>query len=73
MNYVTAVERKLCPLFLECPSYLVQRNQLLLIETIFITSLTLNIILNGDDRIDTQGHTELHEAVSQYISQTNMF
>ena len=56
--------------FLECPLYIVQRNQLML-ETIFLPSL--NIILNGDERIDTQGNIELHGAVSKYITQTNRF
>ena len=58
--------------FLECPLYIVQRNQLML-ETTFLPSLTLNIILNGDERIDIQGNIELHEAVSKYITQTNRF
>ena len=58
--------------FLECPLYIVQRNQLML-ETIFLPSLTLNIILNGDERLDTQGNIELHEAVSRYITQTTRF
>ena len=58
--------------FLECPLYIVQRNQLML-ETIFLPSLTLNIKSNGDERIDTQSNIELHEAVSKYITQTNRF
>ena len=51
---------------------MIQRNKLML-ETIFLPSLTLNITLNGDERIDTHGNIELHEAVSKYITQTNRF
>ena len=40
---------------------------------IFLTSLTLNIIFNGDEIIDTHANIELHEAVSKYITQTNRF
>ena len=47
--------------FLECPLYII------------LPSLTLNIILNGDERIDIHGNIELHEAVSKYIAQTNRF
>ena len=41
-----------------------------MLETII---LPLNIILNGDERIDTHGNIELHEAVSKYMTQTNRF
>ena len=58
--------------FLECPLYIIPRNQLML-EIIFLPSLTLNIILNGDERIDTHGNIELHEAVSKYITQTKRY
>ena len=58
--------------FLECPLYIVQRNKLML-ETIFLPSLTLIIILNGDERIDTHSNIELKEAVSKFIIQTNRF
>ena len=51
---------------------IVQWNQLML-ETIFLPSLTLNIILNGDEKIDTHGNIELREAVYKYIAQTNRF
>ena len=44
-----------------------------MLASIFLPSLTLTIILNGDERIDTQGNIELHEAVSKYITQTNIF
>ena len=58
--------------FLECPLYIVQKNQQVL-ETIFLPLLTLIIILNGDERIYTHGVIELHEAVSKFITQTNRF
>ena len=46
--------------------YIVQRKN-------FLPSLTMNIILNGDERIDAHGNINLHEAVSKYITQTNRF
>ena len=39
------------------PLYIVQRNELML-ETIFLPSLSLNIILNDDERIDTHSNIE---------------
>ena len=58
--------------FFECPLYTVHRNQLLL-NTAFVPSLTLNIILNGDKNVSTRDNIRLHEAVSNFISNTNRF
>ena len=58
--------------FFECPLYTVLRNQLLL-NTAFVPSLTLNVVLNGDKNLSTRDNIRLHEAVSNYISNTNRF
>ena len=58
--------------FFECPLYTVHRNQLLL-NTAFVPSLTLNVILNGDKNLSTRDNIRLHEAVSNFISNTNRF
>ena len=58
--------------FIECPLYTVHRNQLLS-NTAFVPSLTLNVILNGDKNLSTRDIIRLHEAVSNYISNTNRF
>ena len=62
-------------LFLECPPpppYTIYRNNLQ-IETMFLLSLTLNIILNGDITLSAQRNIEIHTAVSKYIMKTNRF
>ena len=58
--------------FFECPLYIFHRNQLLL-NTAFVPSLTLNVILNGDKNLSTRDNIRLHEAVSNFISNTNRF
>ena len=58
--------------FFECPLYTVHINQLSL-NTAFVPSLTLNGILNGDKHLSTRDNIRLHEAVSNYISNTNIF
>ena len=52
--------------FFECPLYTIYRNDLQ-IETMFLHSLTLNIILNGDITISAQRN------ISKYIMKTNRF
>ena len=59
-------------LFFECSLYTVHRNHLLL-NTAFVPSLTLNVILNGDKNLFTRDNIRLHEAVPNYISNTNRF
>ena len=56
----------------ECPLFIIQRNKLLL-DTVFLPSLTLNVILNGDENLSTQDNIQLHESVSTYITQTQRF
>ena len=58
--------------FYECPLYTIYRNYLQ-IETMFLHSLTLNIILNGDITLFAQRNIEIHTAVSKYIVKTNRF
>ena len=58
--------------FFECPLYTIYRNDLQ-IETMFLHSLTLNIILNGDITLSAQRNIEIHTAVSKYIMKTNRF
>ena len=58
--------------FFECPLYTIYRNDLQ-IETMFLHSLTLNIILNGDITLSAQRNIENHTAVSKYIMKTNRF
>ena len=58
--------------FFECPLYTINRNDLQ-IETMFLHSLTLNIILNGDIALSAQRNIEIHSAVSKYTMKTNRF
>ena len=41
------------------------------IQNMFLNSLTLNIILNGDINISAQRNIEIHTAVSKYIMKPN--
>ena len=45
----------------------------LLLNTAFVPSLTLNVILNGDKNLSTRDNIRLHEAVSNFILNTNRF
>ena len=56
----------------ECPFYTIYRNDLQ-IETMFLHSLILNIILNGDITLSAQRNIEIHTAVSKCIIKTNSF
>ena len=47
--------------FFECPLYTIYRNDLQ-IETMFLHSLTLNIILNGGITLSAQRNIEIHSA-----------
>ena len=58
--------------FFECPLYTIYRNDLQ-IETMFLQSLTLHIILNGEITLSAQRNIEIHIAVSKYIMKTNRF
>ena len=58
--------------FFECPLYTIYRNDLQ-IETMFLLSLILNIILNCSITLSAQCTIEIHTAVSKYIMKTHRF
>ena len=39
----------------------------------YVSSLTLNVILNGEENLSTRDNIIFHEAVSNYISNSNRF
>ena len=71
-NCTCGSEENALHFFLECPNYNLFRNTLI-IDTSFITLLTVDTILNGDDSLSRQDNVLLHKAVSKFILSTNRF
>ena len=57
--------------FFEWPLYIIYSYDLQ-IKTMFLHSLTLNTILNGDITLSAQRNIEIHTAISKYMK-TNRF
>ena len=58
--------------FFECRNYTLHRNTLLH-DTVFVTILSVQIILNGDNTISDHENMQLHRAVSKFITSSERF